>query len=256
MTLSTVPPEPLKTTRNAETVDELRAVALRVAQPREGYRYSLDPFLLADFARPAPGERVLDLGTGCGIIPLLFARQVAGCTIVGVERQPALAELASRNVTGNGLTGRVSIVEADILEIGKLWPANGFDLVVANPPYRRPGSGKVSPRAGRDLARHESSAGLADFLAVAKREVRPGGRICFIYHPERLAELFREAALLKLAPRRLRLVHGDTAAPARMFLVELLKGRRSSLEVLPPLFVYDGGGGYTREVRRIYGEGE
>jgi len=115
---------------------------------------------------------------------------------------------------------------------------------MGNPPYRRQGEGKVSPKAGRDLARHESSATLADFLSIAKRMVKPGGSICFIYHPERLAELLALSLQLKLSPARLQLVHGDFSLPAGMFLLELLKGRKSALEVLPPVAVKDS----------IYGE--
>jgi tRNA1Val (adenine37-N6)-methyltransferase len=239
---------------SAETVDELRAFDLRVSQPRDGYRFSLDPLLLTDFARPFPAGPLLDLGTGCGIIPLLQARLGAGGPLVGVEFQPELADLARRNVAANGLAERIAIIEDDLLNLAAHFSANSFGMVVANPPFRRRGTGRVSPRAGRDLARHESTAGLADFLAVAKKMAVPGGRLCFVQLPERLPELLQEAARLRLAPTRLRLVHGDSTAPARMVLVELVKGRQAALQVLAPLFVYGADGGHTAEMRRIYGE--
>ncbi|HEY5973621.1 MAG TPA: methyltransferase [Geobacteraceae bacterium] len=240
--------------KNAETCDELRAFDLRISQPRDGYRFSLDPLLLTDFARPLPPGPLLDLGTGCGIMPLLQARLGASGPLVGVEFQPELADLARRNVQANGLTHRITIIEDDLLALGTHFPANSFSMVLANPPFRRRGTGRVSPRAGRDLARHESTAGLADFLAVAKKMVVPGGRLCFVQLPERLPELLQEAASLRLAPTRLRMVHGDSTALARMVLVELVKGRQAALQVLPPLFVYGADGGYTAEMRRIYGE--
>lgn len=236
-----------------ETVDLLQGHDLRVIQPREGYRFSLDPVILCDFARPT-GGRIVDLGCGCGIIPLLVARRAPEGRITGVELQPEMADLARRNAALNGLCGRIDVVEGDILHLGERLPANGFDLVLANPPYRRRGEGRISPRAGRDLARHESSATLEDFLMAARRLVTPGGRICFIHHPERLAELLGLARDARLTPRRLRLVHGDATAAARMFMVELMKGSRGSLAVLPPLLVYDGAGGYTEEMLRIYGD--
>ncbi|HZV82904.1 MAG TPA: tRNA1(Val) (adenine(37)-N6)-methyltransferase [Geobacteraceae bacterium] len=239
-------------TGSAETIDLLRSHDLRIIQPKRGYRFSLDPIILCDFARPA-GGRIADLGCGCGIIPLLMARLAPHGRITGVELQPAMAGLARRNVEFNGLVERVDILESDILHLGEMLPANSFDLVLANPPYRRRGEGRISPWAGRDLARHESSATLEDFLAAAKRLVRPGGRICFIYHPERLVELLHLAHAVRLAPRRLRMVHGDATAPARMFMVEMMKGSRGGLEVLPPLLVYDAGG-YTPEMLRIYGD--
>jgi len=236
-----------------ETIDLLRGHDLKVLQPKQGYRFSLDPVILCDFARPE-GGRIVDLGCGCGIIPLLLARLAPESRIVGVELQAEMADLARRNVELNGLSGRIDILESDILHLGGVLPANGFDLVLANPPYRRQGTGRISPRAGRDLARHESSATLEDFLLTSKRLVHSGGRICFIYHPERLAELLGLAQAAKLAVRRLRMVHGDAGSPARMFMVELMKGSRGGLEVLAPLLVYNAGGGYTEEMSRIYGD--
>jgi tRNA1Val (adenine37-N6)-methyltransferase len=240
--------------KGEETIDELSAHGLQISQPRHGYRFSVDPLLLCDFAGVRAGERVIDLGTGCGIMPLFLARSRADVHIVGVECQETMAELARRNVKANGLDGRITVLEEDIVALKRHFPVSSFDLVISNPPYRRPGTGKVSPRAGRDRARHESTATLADFLSVAKYLVKPSGRICFIYHPSRLAELLSEASALKLAPLRLRMVHGTITAEARMVMVELVKGRGGAVTVLPPLLVYAEQGEYTHEMQRIYGE--
>ena len=223
--------------RGEETVDELKEFDLRVVQQRHGYRFSVDPLLLCAFAAPEDGAEIADLGTGCGVIPLVLARSAPRARIVGLERQETLAELARRNVELNGLSDRVTVVAEDVRDVRGRFPVSSFDVVVANPPYRRRGTGRVSPKPGRDDARHESTAGLVEFLEAAKYLVRPSGRICFIYHPLRLPELFAEAARLKLAALRLRMVHGSETAEARMFLVELAKGRRGELQVLPPLFV-------------------
>lgn len=236
-----------------ETTDELRAYGLRISQPRNGYRFSLDPLILCDFAGIREGERVIDLGTGCGVMPLVLASRCDSASFVGVELQDELAELAVRNVRLNGLADRIDIVGGDIHGLKKRFPVSTFDLVVANPPYRSQGTGRISPKAGRDRARHETTATLADFLGSAKYLVKPTGRLCFIYHPVRLAEFCTSAAELKLTLLRLRMVHGDAGTPARMFLVELAKGRRGDLVVLPPLFAYGGDGGYSGELKRILG---
>ncbi|HBG08129.1 MAG: SAM-dependent methyltransferase [Geobacteraceae bacterium GWC2_58_44] len=239
-------------TSDQETLDGLTGYGLRIIQPRHGYRFSVDPLLLADFARVGAGERVLDLGTGCGILPLLLARLEASAVITGVEFQEVMADIASRNVALNELSGRVEILAEDVVGLRGRFPVSSFDLVVSNPPYRRPGTGKISPRAGRDGARHETTATLADFLAAAKYLVKESGRICFIYHTCRLAELMAQASVQKLAVLRLRMVHGNAAAPARMFLVELMKGRTGELQVEPPLMVRGDDGGYSEEKVRIY----
>ncbi|GFE57781.1 tRNA1(Val) (adenine(37)-N6)-methyltransferase [Geobacter sp. AOG1] len=224
-----------------ETIDELRRFDLRLIQPRHGYRFSLDPLLLCEFADVREGERGVDLGTGCGVIPLVLARLATGVHFVGVEHQQAMVGIAERNAHLNGLGDQVTILEEDVGRLREHFPVSTFDLVTANPPYRRRGTGRISPRTGRDLARHESTAGLADFMATAKYLVKPTGRICFISHPSRLAEFFALATELKLAPLRLRMVHGYGDADARMFMVELAKGRKGELRVLPPLLVRNEG---------------
>ena len=235
-----------------ETLDQLTGYDLRVIQPRHGYRFSVDPLLLADFAGVRRGERCVDLGTGCGVIALLLARLGEDCSVTGIEFQQAVANMATRNVLLNDLAQRVEIVEEDVVSLKSHFPVDSFDLVVSNPPYRRPGTGKVSPRAGRDDSRHESTATLADFLAAAKYLVKPSGRICLIYHTCRLAELMAQASLQKLAPLRLRMVHGNSKAQARMFMIELAKGRNGELRVEPPLMVRGEDGGYSEEKVRIF----
>ena len=240
--------------KSEETLDELKKYGLKIIQPRHGYRFSLDPLLLCDFAAINDGDKAVDLGAGCGIIPLILSRKAAGSQLVGVESQAEMAELAGRNVALNGLSDRVDIRHGDILDVRKLFPSSSFDLVVANPPYRKAGTGRISPKKGRDTARHESTATLHEFLASAKNLVKLSGRICFIYHPSRLVEFLGEAEALKLSPVRLRMVHGNSAAEARMFLIELVKGRKYDLSVLPPLFVFKDNGEYTQEMEMIFGE--
>jgi tRNA1Val (adenine37-N6)-methyltransferase len=238
---------------NTITRDELRLYGLKVTQPLRGYRFSLDALLLADFVRMPFQARVADLGTGCGVIPLVLARQSPDASIVAFENNADMAVLASANVRDNGFDGRVEIIADDILNIRPRCPVSSFDVVVSNPPFRSPHSGKTSPYAGRDAARHETSAGLAEFLAAAKYLVKPSGRIYFIYPPSRLAEFICCARDLKLAMLRLRMIHGTGQAVAKMFLVELAKGRRGDVRIEPPLVVYGPQGEYSGEVARTIG---
>lgn len=233
------------------TSDGVRRYGLQVAQPADGYRFSLDALLLADFVRTADNARIIDLGTGCGIIPMILCRRFPGATVAGIESNRSMAGLAKKNVIHNGFADRIDIHFEDILSVKSLFPVSSFDGVVANPPFRTPNSGRLSPKSGRDTARHESTAGMADFLAVAKYLVKPSGRIWFIYHPDRLIEFIRYAGEQKLAVLRLRMVHGSSNAPAKMFLAELAKARKGTSAILPPLIVYDDNGNYTPEVSQI-----
>ncbi len=238
-----------------ERLDDLRFAGLRLIQPTRGYRFSLDPVLLCAFAELKPGDRVADLGTGGGIIPLLLARRTAAAMIVGLERQAELADRARRSVRLNGLDDRVRIVTGDLREPQAALPVQGFDAVLANPPYRQGGSGRIAPLSERAAARHELAGGIEDFLGAASRLLGDGGRCCVIFLAERLAELLALMRERQLEPKRLRMVHGRLGDPARMVLVEGRKRGRPGLWVGPPLLVYEGQG-YSSEVRAIYGEEE
>ena len=232
------------------TLDELKQFDLQLFQPRHGYRYSLDPLLLTRFcAQPPSGGRIIDLGAGCGIISLLLARMNPAVSVVAVENNPEMAALVERNIQHNDLAGRVSLHVGDVVDLCNTFPVSSFDLVVSNPPFRTARSGKISPHTGRDTARHETTAGLADFLAAAKYLVKPTGRICFIQLPSRLPEFMSLASEMKLSLLRLRMIHSNAGSPATMFMAELAKGRRCSVVVEPPLFVRDMNGEYTDELR-------
>lgn len=233
------------------TLDELESFGLQLFQPLDGYRYSLDPFLLARFcAALKPQTNIVDLGAGCGIISLLLARINPESAVVAVENNPVMAALVERNIQHNDLGGRVSVHIGDVIDLRKKMPDSSFDLVVCNPPFRTAGSGKVSPKAGRDAARHETTAGLADFIAAAKYLVKPSGKICFIQLPSRLPEFMALTSVTKLAVLRLRMIHANTTSPASIFMAELAKGRRTAPVVEAPLFVRDMEGRYTDEMLR------
>ena len=233
------------------TQDDLKLFDLQLFQPRHGYRYSLDALLLARFcALVKPSGRIADLGAGCGIISLVLARVNPEASVVAIEKNHDMAELIERNINHNGLAHRVSLQSADVIDLRGKHPDSTFDLVVSNPPYRKPQSGRISPLAGRDAARHETTAGLADFLAAAKYLVKPSGRICFIQLPSRLAEFMALAVQMKLSVLRLRMIHNNAGSPATMFMAELAKGRRSAPVIESPLLVRDMQGEYTDEVWR------
>jgi tRNA1(Val) A37 N6-methylase TrmN6 len=240
--------------RDDETLDDLRPGGLKIIQAAGGYRFSLDPVLLCAFAEIAPGEQVVDLGTGSGIIPLLLARRSLAQAIVGVERLPELADRARRTVVLNGLQERVTIVEGDLRRDHAELPPQTFDAVLANPPYRRPGTGRVAPGSERAAARHELAGGLDDFLTAAVRLLRDRGRFYVVFLAERLAELLAELRRRQLEPKRLRCVHGRSGEAARMVLVEGRKRGGAGLRIEPPLVIY-AGEEYSPEVRAIYGVG-
>ncbi len=238
---------------NNQTLDQLKRFGLSIIQPIDGYRFTLDPLLLCDFTKAETEQQIVDLGTGSGVMALVLASMAPQARIIGFEQSRTTAALAEQNVSLNRLEQRITILNEDILNLRNHLPVSCSDLVVSNPPYRQQGRGRLNSHPDRLSARHETTATLADFLAAAKYLVKPvTGRICMICHTSRLAELFVLAASLKLSPLRLRLVHGLSDTPAKVFLVELAKARNNvALEVLPPLIVRSDPDNYTDEVHRI-----
>lgn len=233
-----------------ETLDDLRLADLKILQAARGYRFSLDPVLLCAFAAVTADDRVADLGTGSGIIPLLLARRCRA-RVVGVERLPEMAARARRNVVLNSLEAQVAIVAGDLREPHPALAPQAFDVVLANPPFRRPGTGRIAPDDERAAARHELAGGIEDFAAAAARLLRDGGRFYTVFLAERLAELLAVMQERQLLPKRLRCVHGRAGDAARMVLVEGRKRGGPGLTIEPPLFVYDGED-YSPEVQAIY----
>lgn len=245
-------PCPLPLDPASYTLDELKRFGLQLQQPKEGYRFTLDPLLLCDFTNAGSEQSIADLGTGCGVMALILARMAPEAQLLAVEKEELMATLARQNATSNNLDDRVRVLHDDLLHIRIHLPVSCCDLVVSNPPYRKQGRGRPNPDPGRMVGRHETTAGVEEFLAAAKYLVKPSGRICIVHHPARLPEFMAVAAALKLSVRRMRMVHGCSGADAKVFLAELTKGGRTGdTKVLPPLLVRHDGQDYTDEVRKI-----
>jgi tRNA1Val (adenine37-N6)-methyltransferase len=225
---------------------------LTLLQPSDGYRFTLDPLLLCDFTGANNEKTIIDLGTGSGVMALVLARMAADSHVTAFEQDQAMAQLAAENACLNGLDEQVLVLHEDILQVRRHLSVSCCDLVVSNPPYRKQGRGRLNLHSGKMAGRHETTAGLADFLAAAKYLVKPSGRICMVYHSARLPELMAEVQLQKLAVLRLRVVHGLPDAEGKLFLVELAKGRKQvSTFIMPPLVVRSDSTTYTDEVNRI-----
>ena len=239
--------------RADETLDDLRVGGLKIFQKQDGYRFSLDPILLCDFAEVKKGEHVVDLGTGSGVICLLLARLSQAANLTGIEINPELAERAQRNVLLNRLRERVEILHGDVRNIRNLLPPQSAQVVLANPPYREVGRGRVAPGDERAGARHELAGGLNDFLQAAGCLLSNGGRVYMVYLAERLTDLLNGMRDCRLEPKRLRFIHSRHGEDARMVLVEGRRDGKPGVRIEAPLVVYDGEA-YSSEVLKIYGE--
>ncbi len=222
---------------------------LRVAQPAAGYRYSLDAILLAALPCPKPGQSILDLGTGCGIIPLILAFRNLEVRITGVEVQPELAQLAQKNVLNNGLQDRVRIIQEDLRQLSLEELDGPLDWIVSNPPYRRAASGRVDPNSQRALARHEINVNLQQLIRTAKRLLRRGGHFATIYPSERVVDLLCELRSAGLEPKWLQGVHSQSGDAAKLVLAQGVMGGKPGLKIEAPLVIYGPDGHYSGAVQ-------
>lgn len=234
------------------TSDSFFNGAIRIRQDRSGYRFSIDAVLLAHHARPRPGDRVLDLGTGCGIIPLIMAYRHPQITVYGVEVQKVLSDLARFNVSDNHMAERITILCKDMKSLKSSMMSGLVDLVVSNPPYRRSNSGRLNPDYQRAVARHEITATLFDLIATARRMLRTAGRFVTIYTAERTAELLAQMRTARIEPKILRSIHSNRQSEAKLIVVEGIKGGSSGIRIESPLILYDEVGNYTQEVKQMF----
>jgi tRNA1Val (adenine37-N6)-methyltransferase len=236
-----------------ETIDSLFGGEIKVIQEKDGYRFSIDALLLGGFTWLRKGERVIDLGTGVGIIPLILGKKGVGAQeIVGVEIQQKLSELARRNVHINGFNGLITIYHGDIRTLKSNFSASSFDVAVTNPPYYRVAGGRINPHNQKAIARHEVKCTIDDILGAACYLLREGGRIFAIFPANRSITLFNCLRAVSLEPKRLRWVHSRSGEGARFVLVEAYKAGGEGVEVLPPLSIYSDQGTYSKELEHLY----
>nr|WP_026490139.1 MULTISPECIES: tRNA1(Val) (adenine(37)-N6)-methyltransferase [unclassified Butyrivibrio] len=236
-----------------ERLDDLQRNGYRIIQDPEKFCFGMDAVLLSGFADAPEGGRVLDLGTGTGIIPILMAAKTSARELIGLEIQETSAEMANRSVILNDLETRVKIVQGDIKEADQIFEAASFDVVTSNPPYMKGSHGLQNPDAPKAIARHEIMCDLEDVIRTAARLLKSGGKFYMVHRPFRLTEIMVLMHQYKVEPKRMRLVYPFVDKEPSMVLIEGARGGKSRITVESPLIIYEEQGKYTREIYDIYG---
>ena len=235
-----------------ERLDDLQNGYMLFQNPKQ-FCFGIDAVLLAWFAKAKSGERVLDMGTGTGIVPILMKARYPKGYFTGLEIQEESAELARRSVAYNKLEQDIDIVTGDIKEAGAVFGGASFDVVTTNPPYMIGSHGLTGENSAKTIARHETLCTLDDIIAQAAKVLVPKGRFYMVHRPFRLAEIMSVMVKYKIEPKRMRLVQPYADKEPNLVLIEGLRGGKSRIEVERPLIVYEKTGVYTDEILDIYG---
>lgn len=218
------------------------------------FHFTTDTILLADFASHKKDDKAVDLGTGCGTIPMLWMRKATPREVYAVEILPEGVDMLMRSVTHNSFEEVIKPVCADLRDLKGKLPFGYFSLVTCNPPYKLSNSGIESSSREELYARHEHSCTLEDVIATGSKLLQFSGRLCICQRPERLTDALELMRKYSVEPKRLRLVQGKSGKAPKLFLLEGKRGAKiGNLVVEPTLIVEEADGSFTREMTDIYG---
>jgi len=225
---------------------------INVSQPEKGYRFSMDPFILAAHIKPINGDKIIDIGCGCGIIPLIFASKYSGLQITGIEIQKGLATFAKKNVADNHFEDTIHIIHKNIKNIN-ISDINGkADIIVSNPPYKKKGSGRLNPSSQKAVARHEISLDIDLLLECSTRLLKEQGRLYFIFPAQRLSECMLTMEKNHLFLHFIRYIHIKKNEPAKLVIFGATKQKGNSVTTAPPFYVYGFDNRYTKEYNSLF----
>lgn len=237
-----------------ERIDDLEYKGLKIIQNKTGFCFGIDSILLSDFASEIQKKsKIIDLGTGTGIIAILTTVKTNADKTIGVEIQKSVYEMAKRSVKLNHLEDKIEIINEDVKNLPNILEMGTFDAVVSNPPYKKVGTGLVNDNEQKLISRHEITATLEDFIKTSNKLLKDKGSMYLVHRPERLADIIENLRKYKLEPKRIRYVYPSMEKEANLVLIKAVKNARPFLKIEAPLYVYKENGEYTDEIFKIYG---
>ena len=236
-----------------ERIDDLQRNGYQIIQDPNRFCFGMDAVLLSGFAKAKEGDKVLDLCTGTGIIPILMEAKTKAEKFVALEIQEDSADMARRSVLLNHLEEKIDIVTGDVKEADTLFKAASFDVITCNPPYMTGQHGLRNKDEAKTIARHEVLCTLEDVIRVSAKLLKPGGNFFMVHRPFRLSEIIVLLHQYKLEPKRMQLVYPYVDKEPNMVLIEANRGGKPRLTVEKPLIVYKEPGIYMSEIYDVYG---
>lgn len=237
-----------------ERIDDLQCRGLKIIQNPKGFCFGVDAVLLSNFSEIKRDAKVVDLGTGTGIMPILIAGKSNASKIYGIEIQEQVADMAKRSIKLNKLEDRIEIINEDLKNIEELIEVNSTDVVLSNPPYMNQNGGLKNPEDLKAISRHEIKCTLEDVIRTAARLLKHNGHFYLVHRPHRLVDIMCLCRQYKLEPKKLMFVHPNRNKKPNLLLLKCIKAAKPELKLLDPLHVYNEDGGYTDEIYEIYGK--
>ena len=238
-----------------ERIDDLEYKGLKIIQNKNGFCFGIDSVLLSDFAKEIKKDsRILDLGTGTGIISILLCGKTNLKEIIGVEIQEKVYEMAKRSSELNNLENKFKLLNEDIKNLSKIFPANSFDVIVTNPPYKKENTGLISEDKTNLISRHEVMCNIEDIAKQASFLLKSNSSIYMVHRPDRLVDILEALRKYKLEPKNIRLIYPKINKEPNLVLIKATKCAKPFLKMEKPLIVYNEDGTYTDEILKIYGK--
>ena len=236
-----------------ERIDDLEFKGLKIIQNSEGFCFGIDSVLLTDFAKDIKtNSKVIDLGSGTGIIPILLSAKTKNTLFVGIEIQETVAEMANRSVQLNDLQDRIKIKNENILNLKDIYEKGKFDAITTNPPYKKVNTGIVNENDKKLISRHEITASLEDFIRISSYLLKDFGEFYMVHRPDRLVDIFYFMRKYNIEPKKIRFVYPNKNKKANIILIKGIKCGKPFLKFDDNLYVYNENGEYTEEILRIY----
>lgn len=238
-----------------ERIDDLEFKGLKIIQNKDGFCFGIDSILLSDFAKEIKKEsKVIDLGTGTGIIGILLCMKTELSKIIGVEIQKEVYDMAKRSIKLNNLENKFEIINENIKNLENIIETGTFDAVVTNPPYKKIGTGLTNENEKKLISRHEITANLEDFIKVSSKMLKDKGTLYMVHRPDRMVDIIELLRKYKLEPKRIKFVYPNANKDANLILLKAVKNANPFLKIEKPLYVYNQNGEYTDEILKIYGK--
>lgn len=241
--------------RSNERIDDLERNGYKIIQNPEVFCFGIDAILLSHFAKVTKAsQKILDIGTGTGIIPIMMHATYQKGSYTGIDIQADMVEMATRSSKLNHIEESVAFRSVDITRYKEHFSWEQFDIITTNPPYMKGEAGLKNEHPGMSIARHEIACTLEDIIAASSYMLKNKGKLYMIHRPHRLIDITTHMRKYNIEPKRMRFVHPKRDKAPTMVLIEAVRNGGPELRVEAPLIVYNDKGVYTDEIYEIYGK--